>query len=64
MMRFRGVACAVVLACATAPVAVADTDPPPPAVGMGCTAELADAMTLLPDETTYVACRQAGLDPF
>lgn len=59
-MRFRGVVCAVVTACAVTPVALAHADPPPPAVGTGCPADLADAMTLLPDQSTYVACRQAG----
>lgn len=31
-----------------------------PEVGAGCAAELADAMTLLADGTTYAVCRQAG----
>ncbi len=41
---------------ALAPVAVADPDSTVPQVGSPCTADLADAMTLLPDGTTYVVC--------
>lgn len=60
MTRVRGLVCAAVAALALTP-AVAHADPPPPGVGMGCAADLADAMTLLPDQTTYVACRPSGL---
>lgn len=60
MKRVRGAVCVVVAAWMTAP-AVAHADPLPPQLGAGCSAELADTMTLLPDETTYVLCRQAGL---
>lgn len=38
-----------------APLAHAD-DPLPPQLGAGCAADLVDAMTLLPDEQTYVVC--------
>jgi hypothetical protein len=65
MTRFRGVLGTVAVALVMTPVALAhaepNADPAPPAVGTGCPAELADAMTLLPDRTTYVACRQVGL---
>jgi hypothetical protein len=61
MTRFRAVLGTMVAALGMSPVAFAHADPDLPAVGIGCTAELADAMTLLPDQTTYVACRQAGL---
>ena len=60
MTRVRGLVCAAVVALALTP-AVAHADPPPPAVGVGCAADVADAMTLLPDQTTYVACRPSGL---
>jgi len=56
----RVLVCAAVAALALTP-AVAHADPPPPAVGVGCAADVADAMTLLPDQTTYVACRPSGL---
>ncbi len=60
MKRFCGVVCAVA-AWAIAPGVVAHADVVPPEVGHPCTAELADTMTLLPDESTYAACRWAGL---
>lgn len=62
-MRVRGVIGAMVgagMVVATTPLAVAHADTPPPALGAGCTPDLAEAMTLLPDETTYAACRAVG----
>lgn len=59
-MTFRRMVCVLALSAA-APVAVAHADVAPPALGAGCSAELADAMTLLPDLTTYAVCQQAGL---
>lgn len=60
MKRFRGMALAVVAGWAIFSPAAANADVAPPEVGAGCAAELADAMTLL-DDQTYVTCRQAGL---
>lgn len=45
----------------SAPEGVARADVVPPAVGAGCSPDLDGAMTLLPDQTTYVACRQTGV---
>ena len=59
MKRFHGVVCALA-ALAVAP-GVAQADVTPPALGAGCSAELADTMTLLPDQTTYAVCQQSGL---
>ena len=59
-MRFRSMVCAVALS-AVAPVAVAHADVEPPVLGAACSAELADAMTVLPDQTTYAVCQQVGL---
>lgn len=56
----RSLICAAVAAWAIVP-AVAHADVTPPALGGGCSAELADAMTLLPDKTSYAVCRQSGL---
>ena len=42
------------------PAAVAEADPAVPQAGSPCSADLADAMTLLPDETTYVVCGQSA----
>lgn len=39
----------------------AHADPAAPEMGGVCSADLADAMTLLPDGTTYAVCQQAGL---
>ena len=47
---------------AVAPAAVAEPDEPAPQPGSPCSSELADAMTLLPDQTTYVVCAQSGPD--
>lgn len=60
MKRFRGMMCAVAAVVAIAPTALAHADVAPPELGGGCAAELAETMTLLPDEITYVACRQNG----
>jgi len=61
-MNYRGLMiCAVaVAAAAVVPVGTADADVLSPAVGTGCAQEFDGAMTLLPDQTTYVTCRQAG----
>lgn len=45
---------------AMVPVAVAHAGVAPPELGAACAPDLADAMTLLPDQITYAACRQAG----
>lgn len=65
MARVRGVvvaavAAGIVVAGAITSLSVARAEPPPPAMGTGCAPDLAEAMTLLPDETTYAACRQVG----
>ena len=58
MTRVRVACCAVaVVAVALAP-AVAHAEPEPPAVGSACPADQVDAMTLLPDEQTYVRCQE------
>ena len=43
----------------TGTLAVAEADEPAPQVGSMCPADLAEAMTLLPDRTTYVVCGQS-----
>lgn len=60
MKRFRGTVCAVALVGAIFPTAPANADLAPPELGGGCPVELADSMTLLPDEITYVACQNNG----
>ncbi len=58
MTRYRLACCTVaVVASALAP-AVAHAEPAPPEVGAACPAEQVDAMTLLPDEQTYVRCQE------
>ncbi len=62
----RLVVCAMAAAWILVPGAVARADVAPPEVGAGCAAELADAMTLLPDvvnpdQINYVACQQNGV---
>jgi hypothetical protein len=60
-MNYRGLMiCAVVGVAAMAPAGVAGADVAVPAVGSACAEQLDGAMTLLPDQTTYVACRQTG----
>lgn len=49
-------------ASALAPPAVAEPNVAVPQDGSPCSAELADAMTLLPDQTTYVVCSPSGAD--
>ena len=44
---------------ASASLAHADADVPQ--VGSPCAADLADAMTLLPDQSTYVNCAESGV---
>lgn len=61
MKRLRGLVCAVAAVGAIAPTAPAHADAAPPELGAGCAAELADTMTLLPDQITYAACRQDGV---
>ncbi len=58
MNRYLGVGCSVAVAAAILFPAVAYADVSPPAAGVPCSAELAGAMTLLPDERTYVRCEQ------
>lgn len=58
--RFRAVVCAVAAGWVLVPGAVAHAEVTPPQLGSGCPAELADAMTLLPDQITYAVCRQSG----
>ncbi len=45
---------------ALAPAAVAEPDAAVPQAGSPCSADLADAMTLLPGAATYVVCGQSG----
>lgn len=61
-MNYRGrMVCAMtVAAAAVVPVGTAGADVVPPAVGTGCSPALDGAMTLLPDQTTYVTCQKAG----
>ena len=58
MKRFRAVVSVLVVAGAVLVPASAHADVAVPATGSACPAELADAMTLLPDERTYVRCQQ------
>lgn len=64
MRRLRGVVSAVSVAAVAwtiAPGALAHADVAEPEMGAGCSADLADTMTLLADGTTYAVCQQAGL---
>ena len=55
----RGVwASVLAVAALTLAPAAAHADPAPPALGASCGPDLADAMTLLPDERTYAVCLQ------
>ncbi|MCB1265290.1 MAG: hypothetical protein KDB56_12035 [Mycobacterium sp.] len=58
MTRYRVAGCTVAAVAALLAPAVAHADPPPPEVGSPCPAEQVDAMTLLPDEQTYVRCQE------
>ena len=60
MMRFRSLAYSVLAVGALAPSTPALADAAPPAAGSGCPADLTGVMTLLPDQTTYAVCGQAG----
>lgn len=60
MKTIRGVMCAAAAACMLVPPAPAQADVSAPVAGVGCPTELADTMTLLPDEVTYVACQDSG----
>lgn len=61
-MGFRSFVGALAAAGVLATPAVAGADVPVPAIGAPCPDELADAMTLLPDERTYVRCEpQSGV---
>jgi len=60
MKRYRAVGYAMAVAGGVLLPAVAHADVTAPAVGSPCAAELADTMTLLPDESTYVSCQQVG----
>ena len=56
----RSLAWAVISAAVCAALALsapADADPAPPQLGAGCAADLADALTVLPDQQTYAVCR-------
>jgi len=62
MKRYRTVVSGLIVAGAVLVPASAHADVEVPATGAACPAELADTMTLLPDERTYVQCRpQFGL---
>lgn len=61
MKRFPAVVCVVAGAWVMVPGVPAHADVAPPEVGAVCPAELAQAMTLLPDQTTYAVCQQVGL---
>lgn len=54
----RSLSCVLAAALALAS-GIAHADPAPPEPGAVCPAELAEAMTLLPDQTTYAVCRQS-----
>lgn len=58
MKRHHRIALALALAVAATP-ARAHADPAVPQLGAGCSPELADVMTLLPDERTYAVCQEA-----
>jgi hypothetical protein len=58
MITDRGVLVGVALLVAGVfPVGIAHADVPPPEVESACVVGLGGAMTLLPDETTYVSCQ-------
>lgn len=60
MKGYRSLVAAALLAVVmTAPTAGAD-DEAAPQLRAGCAADLTGAMTQLPDQTTYVICRQPG----
>jgi hypothetical protein len=58
MKRYRAVVAGLAVAAAVLVPASAQADIAVPATGSACPAELVDAMTLLPDERTYVRCQQ------
>lgn len=58
MARHHVLMSALVFAASVLVPGVARADVAPLAVGSACDSGLTDTMTLLPDETTYVACRQ------
>jgi hypothetical protein len=65
MKAYRGTLLGVALIGAgLAPGALAYADVVAPEVGSACAAELDGAMTLLPDETTYVSCQQQAGDDY
>lgn len=61
MKRYRAVVVGLVVVGSMWVPASAQADVDVPAIGSPCRAELVDAMTLLPDERTYVRCQQSGL---
>jgi hypothetical protein len=61
MKRYRVAVLGLVVAGSVLVPASAQADVGVPAAGSTCPAELADTMTLLPDESTYVRCQQSGL---
>ena len=56
--RWPGLGCGLVGAAAVLFAAVAQAEAPVPATGSPCAVELADTMTILPDERTYVRCEE------
>lgn len=64
MKGYRSLVGAAMLVAAvgvTAPAHARADDEPPPQLGSACATDLAGAMTLLADQTTYVICQQPGL---
>jgi len=58
MTRHRTVASAFVAVLAAASSGIAHADVPTPQLEAPCPVELAGSMTLLPDQQTYVVCRE------
>ena len=58
MTRYRLAGCAMAVGAMVLAPAVAHAEPAPPEVGSACPADQVDAMTLLPDEQTYVRCQE------
>jgi hypothetical protein len=58
MTRNRAIAAAVVAALAALSSGIAHADVPTPQLEAPCSADLAGTMSLLPDEQTYVVCRE------
>ena len=58
MARYRITAVVALTVAAATAAGVAHAAPAMPAVGAGCSQDLDDTMTLLPDEQTYAICQQ------